>query len=100
MMIVRYEELTADPVHVLERFCQFAQLERARSHLERVAGQASFGKARVKEQQQGWDNTAWPREHAFIRRGEVGSFRDEMPAEVLAAFMQKAGGTLARLGYV
>lgn len=100
IMIVRYEELKADPVSVLARFCAFAQLERARVHLERVVEQATFSKARIKEQQQGWDNTAWPSEHAFIRRGEVGSHRDEMPPDVLAAFLQKAGPTLARFGYV
>ena len=35
----------------------------------------------------------------FVRRGRRGSFRDEMPPEVLDAFMAEAGPTLRELGY-
>ena len=69
------------------------------SSLGKRPRKAAFAIAREKEQRQGWDNANWPREHAFIRRGAIGSYRDEMSGEVLAAFVLKAGPTLARLGY-
>jgi hypothetical protein len=81
------------------RFCEFAGLKRPDAHLEYIAAKASFDKARAKELQMEWDNKLWPREQAFIRRGVVGSYRDEMPPQVLAAFVEKAGTTLARFGY-
>lgn len=99
ILVIRYEEMHADPVKELQRFCAFAEIERTEEHLRHVADRATFVRAKAKEQTQGWENPAWPREHAFIRRGQIGSWRDEMPADVLAAFTRFAGATLARLGY-
>jgi hypothetical protein len=99
-LVVRYEDLQAQPLRELGRFCSFAKLERTPAQMEHVAEKAAFAKAKHKERTQGWDNAAWPKEHAFIRRGEVGSWRDEMPADVLAAFLSTSGGTLKRLGYL
>ena len=39
----------------------------------------------IKEQQQGWDNKNWPRDKAFIRRGEVGSYKDEIKSRHASA---------------
>jgi hypothetical protein len=100
MIVIKYEDLQTATVRELRRFCSFAGLQRDDAHLEHVAQKAAFRNARAKEQLQGWDNTNWPREHAFIRRGEVGSYRDEMPPEVLTAFLAEAGATLARFGYL
>ena len=99
MMVIKYEDLQSSLVRELRRFCDFAGLSRSDAHLEYIAAKASFSKARAKELQMGWDNKLWPREKAFIRRGVVGSYRDEMPPQVLAAFVEKAGPTLARFGY-
>jgi hypothetical protein len=54
---------------------------------------------RRKELQSGWDNPVWPADRAFIRRGIAGSYKDEMPPDVLAEFMQRAGPTLSKCGY-
>jgi hypothetical protein len=99
LIVVRYEALQANPVSELKRFCAFAGLERSDAQLERVAGQASFAKAQAKEKRLGWDNQAWPRDRPFVRRGQVGSHRDEMPANVLAAVVNLGGATLRRFGY-
>ena len=100
MIVLRYEDLQASPVRELRRFCDFAGLKRDDAHLAHVAGKASFALARAKELRHGWDNANWPKDRAFVRRGVVGSYRDEMPPDVLAAFLARAGPTLARLGYV
>ena len=99
LLVVKYEDLQESAVRELQRFCAFAGLERDEKFLGRIVQQASFTKARAKEVRQGWDNQDWPRDQPFIRRGQVGSWRDEMPADVLAAFMEKAGATLGRFGY-
>jgi hypothetical protein len=100
LIVIKYEDLQAHPVRELQRFCDFAGVRRDEAHLAHIAKKASFPIARVKEQQQGWDNTNWPREHAFVRRGQVGSYKDEMPPAVLAAFVKRARGTLERFGYL
>jgi hypothetical protein len=99
MLVIRYEDLRQATVRELRRLCAFAGLDRNDAHLEHVAAKASFAIAQDKEKRQGWDNPKWPREHAFVRRGAIGSHKDEMPPAVLAAFLRKAGPTLERFGY-
>lgn len=99
MLIVRYEDLLADTMRELKRLGAFAGLKRDDAGLERIAIQAGFAKAQEKERRLGWDNPNWPRDQPFIRRGQIGSWRDELPAAVLAEFMKQAGATLERVGY-
>jgi cephalosporin hydroxylase len=99
-MVVRYEDLKSDCLKELHRLCEFLEMEREESWLKLLAGGAEFSRMQAKEATQGWANTAWPREKQFLRRGVVGSHRDEMPPEILACFLKDAGATLARQGYL
>jgi hypothetical protein len=60
---------------------------------------------REKEKREGLGRPDWGlgprrnRDRPFMRRGEVGSHRDELPPEVLEVFERTAGPTLRRLGY-
>jgi hypothetical protein len=100
MITIRYEDLRTDPVAELRRFCTFAGVDRDRGALETAAAGARFEHMRSKEIQSGWDGNRWPRTEAFVRRGEVGSHRDEMPDDVLELFVKEAGQTLTACGYV
>jgi cephalosporin hydroxylase/Flp pilus assembly protein TadD len=100
LMVVRYEDLKSDCLKELHRLCEFLEMEREESWLKLLAGGAEFSRMQAKEATQGWANTAWPKEKQFLRRGVVGSYRDEMPPEILACFMEDAGATLARQGYL
>jgi hypothetical protein len=42
----------------------------------------------------------WPSNQSFIRRGKSGSYKDEMPNEVLDAFIRKAKDVLTDHGYL
>lgn len=100
IITISYERLKEDTVTQLQRICDFAGLERERSFLEQVAGNSTFENMRKKEEKFGWLNPIWPRDKAFVRRGKVGSFKDEMPPAVLEAFMRLSTSTLRRLGYL
>jgi hypothetical protein len=101
MIVIRYEDLKRDTVVQLQRFCNFVGLERSEAQLRHVAETTTFDKMRIKEQRDGWDTTTWPKDKSFfVRRGAVGSFKDEMPTSVLKAFMDDAERTLASQGYV
>ena len=99
MIFMRYEDLKKDTVTELLRLCDFADISRDRAFLETVVQQASFENMRQKEKETGWSNPAWPKDKPFVRRGQVGSYRDEMSPDVLEAFLKDAGDTLRRLGY-
>lgn len=100
LLIIRYEDLKADPVRELRRFCAFVGVERDDAFLELVVRKASFESMRQKEARYGIGNPQWPTDRFFVRRGVVGSHKDEMPAEALEAFLQEAGDTLRKLGYL
>jgi hypothetical protein len=100
MITIRYEDLTADPVRELQRFCAFAGVARDREFLQAVAEGARFEHMRSKEIQFGWDGDRWPGTEFFVRRGVVGSHRDEMPDDLLELFTREAGPTLSACGYV
>ena len=100
MIVIKYEDLLSEPVEQLERFCRFIKLDRKRAQLEAVADAARFRNLRAKEARlgMGWPEI-WPSDKHFFRRGVVGSYKDEMPVNVLRAFMSDAAETLQRNGY-
>jgi hypothetical protein len=100
MIVLRYEDLRRDTVAQMRRFCDFMGLDRSDAALRQVADATSFEKMRVREQRSGWSTYAWPKDKAFVRRGVVGSFKDEMPAPVLDAFLKEALPALIAHGYV
>lgn len=101
MLIIRYEDLKTDPVRELQRCCTFLDIDRSRPWLELVANNAAFDLMQQKEKSGKYyrDNTKWPESELFNRRGVVGSYKDEMPPEVLAIFLEDAEEALARCGY-
>jgi hypothetical protein len=100
IITLKYEDLKADPVKELRRFCKFAGLDREDGFLESVVKNASFDAMRKREIQQGWDDALWPKDKPFVRRGKVGSFQDEMPEDVLECFLSDAKTTLKERGYL
>jgi hypothetical protein len=100
MITVSYENLQRNTVAELQKICDFAGLERERRLLEYAAQETTFEIMRAREKKFRWDNPAWPRNKPFFRRGEVGSFRDEMPEGALEAFTKLSMPTLQRLGYL
>jgi hypothetical protein len=99
MIIVRYEDLKRDALGELRRFCEFARLDRDDATLARAIAKTSFESMRNKEKKQGWETPGWPKDKLFVRSGQVGGFRNEMPPDVLQAFLHDAEGTLTRQGY-
>jgi hypothetical protein len=99
MMVIRYEDLKRDAATELRRFCTFSGLDRDDAIIRWAVDRASFDSMRRKEQQRGWETPGWPKDKPFVRRGRVGSFRDEMPAAVLDTFMRDSGRTLIAQGY-
>jgi hypothetical protein len=97
-IMVRYEDLRRDTATQLRRVVEFLGLERSEGDLSRVVQATSFERMRAKEQKTGWAGP-WPRDRFFVRRGVVGSFKDEMPPEVLATFIEEARETLLSSGY-
>lgn len=102
MLTIKFEDLLRNPVRELERFCQFAGLSRQTAHLTAIAEAASFRNLRDKEARLGFGRVdqIFPSGTSFFRRGIAGSYKDEMPPDVLARFLDHAGEALRRHGYL
>ena len=100
IMTIRFEDLKKDPLPELRRFCEFTGLKRDEGQLEKAVAYASFEAMREKEARLGMDYHTWPKDRPFVRRGEVGSHKDELPPEALAAFMRDGGEALRKFGYL
>lgn len=101
MLVIKYEDLLREPERELSRFCQFVGISRGTNHLTTIAKAASFRTLRDKEARMGFGRPDhnFPPDTFFFRRGVAGSYKDEMPLEVLERFLEHAGDTLRRCGY-
>lgn len=100
IVTIKYEDLKRDTVHELRRLCEFAGFKRDESFLKLIAEKASFNSMRQKEVLYGMGDPRWPKDTFFVRRGEIGSYKDEMPKAIEEVFMRDAENTLRKLGYL
>jgi hypothetical protein len=99
ILTIRYEDLKTDTARELRRFCEFVGLDRSDANISSVAANVSLENMRKQESAFGWARPHWPRNQTFLRRGKVGSYRDEMSPAILEAFTASARPTLEKLGY-
>lgn len=97
--VVRYEDCIAKPVETFARALRFAGFvpvdeQRVTGAVEDVA----FDRLRKAEQEHGFRERSGTTEQ-FFRRGEAGSWRDELPADLAARIEDEHGDVMARFGY-
>lgn len=102
IILVKYEELLNKPLETLLKVSLFIGVERDEAQLMRVYEQCSFNKLQKREIKTGLDDSSWPNDKLFFRRGKVGSHLDddEMSPENLQKFMHIAENTLRKNGYL
>ncbi len=98
ILTIKYEDLKQKPVDELKRVCEFFGVSRPNELLQLISEKSSFEKMRAKEQKEGFHT--FPRDKAFVRRGVVGSFKDEMPKDALDQFTEQSRESLCSLGYL
>jgi hypothetical protein len=100
IITVRYEDLKTDTPAQLERMLSFAGIKRDKAQIETAVRRSSFSRMQEREKKVGMGNPDWPRDRLFVRRGHVGSYKDEMPPEVQEAFLAEAGPVMREVGYL
>jgi hypothetical protein len=99
-MTIRYEDMKEDLPRELTRLCAFAGLAREESMIRAAAENAAFAKMKLQDQRFGQAGAGWPSGVPFVRRGKVGSYQDEMPADTLAVFLEHSHDALLHYGYL
>jgi len=89
-VLIRYEELRADPVEALDRICSALDLEAESPELERIAAENAF--ARVPKARKGNGRE--------IRRARPGGWASHMSREEILAMHEILSEKLDELGYL
>jgi hypothetical protein len=100
ILTVRYEDLKADTAGQVERILHFAGITRSRAQVETAVRRSSFKAMQKREKEFGMGNPEWPKDRLFVRRGEVGSYKDEMPVAIQEAFLAEAAPIMREVGYL
>jgi hypothetical protein len=89
-VLIRYEEMRADPVGAMERICDILRIEADRAELERIASENAF--SRVPDSRKGNGRE--------IRRARPGGWATHMSGEEIDAMHEILAGKLDELGYL
>jgi hypothetical protein len=97
---IKYEDLIYDPLVQLKSISEFIGVRRPIEILEKCVVGSSFDQMRAKEMEYGYNNTKWNKNEKFIRKGKIGSFKDEMSESLQTSFLQEAHSQLKTCGYI
>jgi len=97
-LLVRYEDLVAEPVRYFGRIIRFLGTgEVDQKRLETTIAFSSFKELAAQEAADGY--TAGGRHEKFFRRGKAGGWRDALSADQAARIFAQHGEVMGKLGY-
>jgi hypothetical protein len=100
ILIVKYEDLINDPFTQLKAVLEFAKLDRTDEVINRAIQGNSFVEMKRKEAEFGWNNKNWNTENAFMRKGKIGSYQNDIPENLIRIFETEANKELVYFGYL
>jgi hypothetical protein len=98
--LVRFEDLRRAPERTFSRVVRFCGLPYDEARIRKAVLFSDFSEMRRQEEAAGFRERLVNAPGPFFRRGEVGSWRDELPEELAARLIAAHGGTMRRFGYV
>lgn len=101
MLLVRYEDMIAQPVEALQRIAGFLDLRRTREQLEAAVARSSATEMRrIEQKDQAWSVTQKSRKDIpFVRTATSGTWKDQLSASAVERIEVAWGPLMARLGY-
>jgi aryl sulfotransferase len=96
--VFRYEDLHADPVGQFARLAAVAGLTVDAAEVTASVAATRFDRLRDQEVRHGFRERP-AADRTFFRRGIVGSWRDELRADLVSQIERDHSATMARLGY-
>jgi hypothetical protein len=99
LLVIRYEDMRGDPAGVLARVLKFLGISAHPRRVRKAIEGNSLEKMRAKEDKSETLPKASCEEARFVRKGEVGGWRNNLPGRLVEIVQQQAGETLALAGY-
>jgi hypothetical protein len=97
--LVRYEDLKADTAAIFRAALAFAGRPATDEEIVRAVAFADFTELQRQEQDKGFSETPRRPGGLFFRRGEAGTWRDELTPEQAARIEDVHAPMMRRLGY-
>lgn len=97
-LLVRYEDMIADPAAALERVARHFGRDAAPEAVAKATAATRFDALRAAEERVGFLEKPW-RAERFFRRGVAGGWRDTLTPAQAARIEDEHGGMMAELGY-
>jgi hypothetical protein len=96
---ISYEELKNNTFVVFKKICDYIGIIRSDEKINSAIDQTLFSKMQSREKQAGW-KAGYTLPHGnFVRQGEVGSYKREIPLELLKKYEQMHISTFKTYGY-
>lgn len=99
LLVLRYEDMLAEPFAVFARLCRFLDLNDDAATLRRSLEATSFPVLAGQESRAGFKERSRNASSAFFRAGIAGSWRRELAPELADRLIATQGRVMARLGY-
>jgi aryl sulfotransferase len=97
--VVRYEDLSVDPCGVFGGVVTFCGLDDDQDRVKKAVAFSSFAELQRQEASAGFGERSTAAPGGFFRRGEVGSWCDELPGDLAERLTAAHHETMERFGY-
>ena len=100
LIVVRYEDLLSSTHEQMVRIRDFMGLDRSDELIDRAIRGCTFDQMRRREEEYGLHNMEWPAGKRFVRKGQAGAFKTELPEAVTEYFESESRHCLEQFGYL
>ena len=98
-LVIRYEDMLINPALYLKKALAFVKLECNESIVNEAVERSSFSSLKEIEKRKGF-KLEMLKNVEFVRKGEVGSWKELFDAESMRLFREYHGAGIARLNYI
>lgn len=99
ILVVKYEDLLKDTFNQLQRILEFTDINRPDDLINRTICGNNFSEMKRKEKEFGWKEEWRPRGE-FIRLGKIGSYKEEIPLDLIRHFEKNCHTELKYFSYI
>jgi len=99
VLVVSYEEMTADSVGLLHKVIRFCGLDDDPERIAKAVRFSGFERIKAQEAEKGFSEMM-PLADSFFRKGEVGSWRDGLTEELMNKLLVEHDDVMRRFGYL
>ncbi len=98
-LLLRYEDMIANPMKSFDRFMRFLGVPRNPERLRRAIRNSDFREAKRQEKRSGFKERSHAKQE-FFRAGKVGGYRDILTEQQIGRIVDAHGEMLLKQGYI